>query len=293
MNKENELNYYEKIKEWNFDKFQIESKTLTNWNLFKLIKKYSTKDSKILDLGTGGGEKLLKYFPKVTEILGTDFSKEMIETANKNLLKSRRKNISFRIMDNLKMDVPDEYFDIVVARNTVTNPKQIFKCLKKGGYLFIHGVDQHDCHSLKLLFGKGQAFNDLKPISIIDYEKVLEAGFKDVELVPIHTIEYFKNKSLFTEFLMKVPIIDNFSEESGFVKKYFLNEIENEKIETREVNQGDVLRVKNSIHRLVNRNRESASFIVFRFVPQGIDQAHIIKNDKCDCEELVKTILKS
>ena len=91
MNKENELNYYEKIKEWNFDKFQIESKTLTNWNLFKLIKKYSTKDSKILDLGTGGGEKLLKYFPKVTEILGTDFSKEMIETVNKNLLKSRRK----------------------------------------------------------------------------------------------------------------------------------------------------------------------------------------------------------
>lgn len=44
MNKENELNYYEKIKEWNFDKFQIELKTLTNWNLFKLIKKYSTKD---------------------------------------------------------------------------------------------------------------------------------------------------------------------------------------------------------------------------------------------------------
>lgn len=231
MNKENELNYYEKIREWNFDKFQIESKTLTNWNLFKLIKKYSTKYSKILDLGTGGGEKLLKYFPKVTEILGTDFSKEMIETANKNLLKSRRKNISFRIMDNLKMDVPDEYFDIVVARNTVINSKQIFKCLKKGGYLFIHGVDQHDCYSLKLLFGKGQAFNDSKPISIIDYEKVLEAGFKDVELVPIHTIEFFKNKSLLKQFLLKVPIIDNFSEESGFVKKYFSNEIENEKLD--------------------------------------------------------------
>ena len=100
----------------------------------------------------------------------------------------------------------------------------------KKRWIFIHGVDQHDCYSLKLLFGKGQAFNDLKPISIIDYEKVLEAGFKDVELVPIHTIEYFKNKSLFTEFLMKVPIIDNFSEKSGFVKKYFSHEIENEKL---------------------------------------------------------------
>lgn len=103
--------------------------------------------------------------------------------------------------------------------------------LKKGGYLFIHGVDQHDCYSLKLLFGKGQGFNDLKPISIIDYEKVLEAGFKDVELVPIHTIEYFKNKSLFTEFLMKVPIIDDFTEESNSIKDFYSNEIENKKLD--------------------------------------------------------------
>lgn len=35
----------------------------------------------------------------------------MIETANKNLLQSGRKNISFRVMDNLKMDIPDNYFD--------------------------------------------------------------------------------------------------------------------------------------------------------------------------------------
>lgn len=72
---------------------------------------------------------------------------------------------------------------------------------------------------------------DLKPISIIDYEKVLEAGFKDVELVPIHTIEYFKNKSLFTEFLMKVPIIDDFTEESNSIKDFYSNEIENKKLD--------------------------------------------------------------
>ncbi|MFU2362555.1 MAG: hypothetical protein ACM67R_02110 [Clostridiales bacterium] len=31
-------------------------------------------------------------FPNCAEILGTDFSDEMIETANKNLLQSGRKN---------------------------------------------------------------------------------------------------------------------------------------------------------------------------------------------------------
>ena len=70
--------------------------------------------------------------------------------------------------------------------------------------------------------------------------------------------------------------------------KISIETIENATLERAEVKQGDVLRVKNSIHRLVNRNRTSASFIVFRFVPQGVSQADIIKNDKCDCEEFVK-----
>lgn len=220
----NELEYYEKIKDWDFSMFEIESEKLTKWDLYEILKKLSNKDSKILDLGTGGGEKVLKSFPDCAEILGTDFSEGMIETANKNLKASGRGNISFRLMDNLEMDVPDDYFDIVVARNTVTDPKQIFKCLKPGGYLLIHGVDKDDCWGLKMIFGKGQGYTDLKPISIVDYENVIKAGFKDVELVPLHEREYFKNKYLFKIFLKKVPIIESFSEteelDDGLLEKY-------------------------------------------------------------------------
>ena len=216
----NEKEFYEEIKDWDFSMFEIESQKLTDWDLYKILKEITTKDSKILDLGTGGGEKLLKSFPDCAEILGTDYSPEMIKTANKNLKKSGRKNISFRIMDNLKMDVPDNYYDVVVARNTPTDPKQIIKCLKPGGYLLIRGVDKYDCHSLKLTFGKE---DQSKPISIIDYENVINAGFKDVELIPIHEREYFKNKYLFKEFLKKVPILDELCEEGV---DYFIKEID-------------------------------------------------------------------
>lgn len=226
MKQEKELEYYEKIKDWDFSKFEIETESLTNWDLYEILNEISTKESKILDLGTGGGEKLLRFFPKCEEILGTDLSEAMIETANKNLKESGRKNITFKVMDNLKMEVPDNYFDIVVARNTVTDPSQIYKTLKKGGYLLIQGVDMYDCHNLKLLFGRGQAFNDKKPLSIMDYEAVLKAGFKDVEVVPICEREYFKNKELFIEFLKKVPIIDDFSEENGDSKSVFTTEID-------------------------------------------------------------------
>ena len=215
MTRNEELKYYEKIKDWNFDMFEIETENFTNWDLYETLNKLANKESRILDLGTGGGEKVLRCFPECEEILATDYSQGMIDTANRNLKASGRKNITFRLMDNLAMNVPKNYFDIVVARNTVTDPKQIYECLKKGGYLLIRGVDKDDCHALKMLFGRGQAYTDKKPISIIDYENVINAGFKDAELIPLHQREYFKNRVLFKAFLEKVPILDSFSEEES------------------------------------------------------------------------------
>lgn len=231
MTRENEFEYYEEIKDWDFSKFEIESEKLTNWDLYELLRKVTKKNSKILDLGTGGGEKVIKEFPEAKEILGTDYSPAMIETANKNLKESGRKNITFRLMDNLHMDVPKEYYDVVVARNTVTDPKQIYDCLKPGGYLLIRGVDKDDCWSLKMLFGEGQGYHDKKAISIIDYENVLKAGFHEAELVPIHEREYFKNKYLFKEFLKKVPISDDFSEEENDHKDYYKKDLDDDLIE--------------------------------------------------------------
>ena len=207
-----ELGFYNKVKNWDFSMIDYSKECLTSWDLTELIKQNVKPESKVLDLGTGGGEKVIKYFPDCAEILGTDFSSEMIKTANDNLGKSGRKNISFRIMDNLNMTTPDSYFDIVVARHTFIDAKQIYKTLKNNGKLLIRGVDKLDCWSLKLLFGKGQAFNDEKPISVIDYENIMEAGFKKVELVPIHVREYYKTKEDLLALLFKTPILSDFSE---------------------------------------------------------------------------------
>lgn len=226
-----EKEYYEQIKDWSFDEFEIKTIRKTDWDMFKLLKKITNENSKVLDLGTGGGEKVLKKFPEVKEILATDFSTEMIKTANKNLKMSGRKNITFRKMDNLNMDTPKEYFDVVVARHTPTDPKQIYETLKKGGYLIVQGVDMFDCHELKRIFGRGQAFNDTKPISIIDYENILDAGFKDVELIPVHEVEYFKDEETLYNFLLKVPILDDFSEEDGDVKDYYIPALEKDKLD--------------------------------------------------------------
>ena len=231
-----EKEYYEKIKKWDFNDFSIESEELTDWNLYEMLEKLANDDSRILDLGTGGGEKLLAFYPKCLEIVGTDYSEKMIETAKKNLERSGRCDVKFRVMNNLEMDVLDDYFDIVVARHTITDPKQIYKCLKKGGYLLIQGVDKADCWSLKMMFERGQGYDDVKPQSLVDYENVINAGFKDVELVSLHVREYFNDERSFKRFLNTVPIINDFSNrdcsllDEDLLDKYIVENTYNGKI---------------------------------------------------------------
>ena len=208
----NEYDFYNEIKNWDFSYINYIKENFTRWDMYEILKDNSNSESRVLDLGTGGGEKVLKYFPEVKEIIATDFSEEMIKTANKNLKNSDKKNITFRQMDNLNMNTPDNYFDIVVARHTCIDTEQIYKTLKTNGLLILRGVDKLDCWELKRLFGKGQAYKDPKPISLIDYENILDAGFKDVELVPIHIREYYKTKNDLLALLLKTPILTDFSE---------------------------------------------------------------------------------
>lgn len=208
--KTGEYKYYENKKNWNFDMFDIETEELTNWNMYEILKELTDSSSRVLDLGTGGGEKVLKCFPSyLKEVVATDFSPSMIETANRNLKNGRRKNIKFMVMDNLDMDLEKEYFDVVVARNTKIDPKQIYEVLKPGGYLIVRGVDKYDCYELKKVFNYGQGYYDKEPISIVDYNNIIDANFHNTELVYIHQREYYKDYETLIEFLKIVPILNN------------------------------------------------------------------------------------
>ena len=83
-----EYDYYNETANWSFDYINYEVENYTNWDYEEEIKNTIKKDSKVLDLGTAAGEKVLKFYPECAEILATDYSKEMIKTAQVNLKKS-------------------------------------------------------------------------------------------------------------------------------------------------------------------------------------------------------------
>lgn len=215
VKRENELKYYSEIGNWDFSKIKCKTEIITNWDFYEKIKENINEKSLCLDIGTGGGEKVLKNYPEVAMVIATDFSEEMIKTAKANSKKYQNRNIRFCEMDNENMKFPKETFDLVSARHTVIDAKQIYEVLIDEGVLIIEGIDKDDCIEIKEIFGRGQGYKDKKAISEIDYEALKDAGFKDIEKVEILQNEYYGTEEDLLALLLKTPILDDFSEENN------------------------------------------------------------------------------
>lgn len=209
---ENEFKYYENLGNWEIKDIKYTVEKLTDWEFYEKIKENTDEKSLCLDLGTGGGEKALGKYPDVGMLIATDFSKEMIKTARENEKNYSDKKIKFAYMDSLKVTFPNNLFDLVSARHTIIDAKQIYNCLAENGILVIEGIDKNDCIELKQIFGRGQAYNDKISISQKDYKDIKEAGFSSVEKVEILENEYYKTEEDLMALLLKTPILDNFSE---------------------------------------------------------------------------------
>lgn len=209
---ENELKYYEDTGNWDFSDIKYSVEKITKWDFYEKIKENSNEKSLCLDLGTGGGERVLKEYPEVGMIIATDFSKTMLKTARQNLKKYPDRKVKFVYMDSLNMNFPNEIFDVVSIRHTVMDTKQIYSVLTKNGSVVIEGIDKKDCWNLKELFKRGQAYTDEISIAEKDYNDLKEAGFTRIEKIEIYENEYYETEEDLMAFLLKVPIIDNFSE---------------------------------------------------------------------------------
>lgn len=216
-----ELKYYERIGNWDFSDIKCKTEKLTNWDFYEKIKENTNEKSLCLDLGTGGGEKVLKRYTNVGMIIATDFSKEMIKTAKENAKNYPNKNVKFVQMNNLNMKFPEGIFDLISARHTIINAQQIYNVLNEKGTLVIEGVDKKDCWELKQIFGRGQAYNDEISISEKDYNDIKGAGFSKIEKVEILENEYYETEEDLLALLLKAPILDDFPEinENDFENK--------------------------------------------------------------------------
>jgi phosphatidylethanolamine/phosphatidyl-N-methylethanolamine N-methyltransferase len=71
----------------------------------------------VLDIGTGTGSIPLSIWSKVSSVIATDISPEMIRIANQKQKKSNIQNIDFQVQDSYKLTFQDKSFDTVIASN--------------------------------------------------------------------------------------------------------------------------------------------------------------------------------
>ena len=120
---------------------------IMSFGLHKLIKKDCVKilditpHSKVLDACTGTGDiaKLIKEYQSLAEVIGIDFSDNMLDIA-----RIKNKSIKFEFADITNTNFPDNSFNFITigfGLRNISNPEkalaEIYRILKPGGK-FLH-----------------------------------------------------------------------------------------------------------------------------------------------------------
>lgn len=216
---------------WDFSHLK-KTETGKKWNFYNKVLEISKPDNTILDIGTGGGERILKIAKKFKFVYGIDHSSSMINTANKNLCNTNLNNVKFLLMDSSKLDFPNNYFDIVTDRHCDFNTKEVYRVLKKGGCFLTQQVSEGDQRNIKKAFGRGQAYGALDGTLKEKYLKEMkEIGFKKIKSFDFDSKVTYKTVKDYIFMLRYTPTIPEFGKrKKDFeILKKFIEENKTEK----------------------------------------------------------------
>src|SRR5690606_30860370 len=101
-----------KLNGWDFSKIRSISEGV-KWDFYEEVIKRCKNTDVLLDIGTGGGENLLKIADSLLLIVGIDLSNGMIEKAESNVRKSKMSNVKFFQMSSEELQFPAGFFDNV------------------------------------------------------------------------------------------------------------------------------------------------------------------------------------
>lgn len=89
---------------------------------------------KVLEIGTGTGIIPFSICSKVSSVIATDPSPEMVRIANKKLSKTEISNIDFQIQDSQNLKFQNSSFDLVIASNLfhlISEPEKLINEIKR------------------------------------------------------------------------------------------------------------------------------------------------------------------
>ncbi|MGO1058343.1 class I SAM-dependent methyltransferase [Planococcus sp. FY231025] len=199
-----------KVNGWDFSQLQSTVKGAV-WDFYSEAAERAPGGGILLDIGTGGGENMLKVADRFGFAVGIDLSEAMVEAARNNLQKTAMQNVRFLPMAAESLQFPAGFFDAVTSRHCPFDAREAARVLKPGGVLLTQQVGEADKANLKEAFGRGQAFDERDGSLKERYETELEAaGFKKVESFEYDEAEYYHSPEDLLFLLRHTPIIPDF-----------------------------------------------------------------------------------
>jgi len=137
---------------WDFSRMRTEREPVP-WDYLEVASRYITLKDTVLDIGTGGGEKLLALTRHFDTAVGVDPDPDMVRAARKN--GSAYPNVVFTEMGAEELGFPDASFDVVLTRHAPIHVPEVVRVLKPGGHFVTQGVGANNMASIRQAFETG------------------------------------------------------------------------------------------------------------------------------------------
>jgi SAM-dependent methyltransferase len=139
---------------WDFSRMQT-ARDPVPWDYMEIVPRYLQRSDAILDVGTGGGERLIAFSQYFGTGVGIDPDPEMIGAAREN--GALHPNVTFVEMGAEALAFPEATFDVVLTRHAPVCVPEVVRVLKPGGYFVTQGIGALNMANIREAFGTGSS----------------------------------------------------------------------------------------------------------------------------------------
>ena len=142
---------------WDFSRMRTRRDPVP-WEYHEVVRAYLNPTSRVLDVGTGGGEGFLRLAPHFGSGVGVDPDPGMLRAARENAAAAvagglPRDRVSFEPMPEDALPFPDASFDVVLLRHAPVLLDEVLRVLRPGGVFITHGVGTRNRRNIYRAFG--------------------------------------------------------------------------------------------------------------------------------------------
>lgn len=135
---------------WDFSRMRTVRQPVP-WEYEEVVAAYLRPTDRVLDVGTGGGERFLRFAARFGSGIGIDPDPAMVEIAREN--GRGQPNVRFRLDDHRLMETP-EAFDVALCRHAPSDPAALYDRLTPRGYFLRQKVGERNMLNVKAAIGQ-------------------------------------------------------------------------------------------------------------------------------------------